>query len=265
MAWAKLDDGYPTHPKVIQAGEKGLALDIAGMAYAAKHLTDGFIADGVLSGLYPPLKQPRKVAELLSEVGRWKRDDQRKGWWIHDYLECNFSAEATAQKRKVDRERATRAAEARWANSKGRTNSDSAREDASEHARRNAASNGSGNGSRDASSRPVPSQETYPLTPTPGGVGGLGNSLRRGSRAIGDSPRQRAAKDTERRRERARLDEAAAFGRKYAGVDGVDEQRLVDRLASQDLSADESRAAVSAFRAEIAEARAIDTEREVSS
>ena len=76
MAWVKLDDGYSTHPKIIQAAADGLALDVAGLGYAARHLTDGFIADGVLAGLYPPLKQPRRVAERLVKVGRWARDDE---------------------------------------------------------------------------------------------------------------------------------------------------------------------------------------------
>ena len=105
MAWAKFDDGYPTHPKVIRSGRgTGLALDVAGMTYAARHLTDGFIADGVLAGLYPPLKQPGKVAEHLVEVGRWEHDNQRKGWWIHDFLQHKFSAEATATKKAAARE-----------------------------------------------------------------------------------------------------------------------------------------------------------------
>lgn len=243
MGWVKLDDGYPTHPKIIQAGSGGVALDVAAMAYAARHLTDGFIADDVLAGLYPPLKQPRRVASRLVEVGRWDRDDERKGWWVHDFLQHNFSAEASARKKAVDRERATRAAEARWANERRTSRPDDAQEHASGHA--------SGHAKSDPPSRPVPSEIKTPLTPTPDGVGEP-KPLRKNSRADGTSPRQVAAREAGQNRQRNRISEARRLGEIYAGA-GKSEAVVIDLLQDKDLRPEELQAAVDGYHASVSE------------
>jgi len=241
MAWAKLDDGYATHPKVIQAGVRGLALDVAGMAYAARHLTDGFIADGVLAGLYPPIKQARRVAERLVEVGRWQRDDERQGWWIHDYLSHNFSAEATAKKKAVDRERATRAAEKRWANERRTPKPEDAQLHASEHSSEHADKHVK----PDASSRPVPSEVNLPLTPTPDGAGEP-KRIPRNSRAHGTSPRQLAAQEEGKQRERNRVGEFERLGRKIRNA-GKSRDVLMDLLQDKQPLPEELEAALTGF------------------
>jgi len=82
MAWAKLDDGMPTHPKMMAAGVKAFALDVAGICYSNKHSTDGFIANCTLTAVLPGLNCPKKIAEKLVEVGRWT--ECAGGWMIHD-------------------------------------------------------------------------------------------------------------------------------------------------------------------------------------
>lgn len=82
MAWVKLDDAMPHHPKVMAAGPQAFALDVAGICYSNKHATDGFIPAASLAAVYPALSNPKKWAAVLVEVGRWHVVDG--GWRIHD-------------------------------------------------------------------------------------------------------------------------------------------------------------------------------------
>lgn len=84
MAWVKLDDSMPMHPKLLAAGVTGFALDVAGLAYCNRYQTDGFIPAGSLNAVLPSLKNASKVAGKLVEVGRWEKVEG--GWVIHDYL-----------------------------------------------------------------------------------------------------------------------------------------------------------------------------------
>lgn len=95
MVWAKLDDQYPRHKKILAAGAEGLALDVAGICWSNAEGTDGFIPDYALTILYP-VKNHAKVAARLVELGRWERDDARSGWHIHDFHDFNPTADAAA-------------------------------------------------------------------------------------------------------------------------------------------------------------------------
>ena len=91
MAWVKLDDAMPTHPKLMAAGPTAFALDVAGLCYSNKHGTDGFIATYVLPAVFPGLSNPKRVAAKLVEVERWAEVDG--GWMIHDVHEYQPTAE----------------------------------------------------------------------------------------------------------------------------------------------------------------------------
>lgn len=92
MSWVKIDDRYAHHPKILAAGPLAMALDIAGMCYAAAHETDGRIPTAALALLTPFLTPPkqRAAAAKLVEVGRWETIPG--GWQIHDFLAYNPSA-----------------------------------------------------------------------------------------------------------------------------------------------------------------------------
>jgi hypothetical protein len=109
VSWAKLDDAYPTHPKVIAAGPDGMALDVAAICYANRYRTDGIIPAVALPALAPGARNARKVAAKLVEVGRWHADGHGcadcpqpgDGWVIHHFLDFNPSAaEVEEQSRK---------------------------------------------------------------------------------------------------------------------------------------------------------------------
>lgn len=91
MVWAKFDDQYPLHPKILRVGLDALGFDVAGIAFCCRTLSDGFIADELLTAVYPPTKNPRKIAARLVEVDRWERDEVRGGYVIKDFLDYNPS------------------------------------------------------------------------------------------------------------------------------------------------------------------------------
>lgn len=103
MSWVKLDDQFPQHPKLVEAGPLGLSLFVAGLCYCSRYLTDGFIprqAVGTLldfSGIWSDLvssmgeANAKQIASVLVGVGLW--DASENGYLVHDYLAYNPSKE----------------------------------------------------------------------------------------------------------------------------------------------------------------------------
>lgn len=86
MGWVRIDDEAPYHPKNVQVGVAGFGLFCAGLCYANRFLTDGFIPVGALSAVFPGERWSRlvKLSEGLVDAGLWEKKDN--GWQIHDYL-----------------------------------------------------------------------------------------------------------------------------------------------------------------------------------
>lgn len=99
MAWVKLDDGFPDHPKVAQAGDLAAWLYVCGLTYSNRLLTDGFIPESVVPRL-TGLKGPVSLAKRLVNAGLWERAEG--GYRIHDYLEYQPSADKAAQEREAN-------------------------------------------------------------------------------------------------------------------------------------------------------------------
>lgn len=123
MAWAKFDDRWATHPKLLAAGLEAKGLDASGICYAAGQETDGFVPDTALIILGAGHRSPRKVAERLVEVGRWIRDDERKGYVIHDFDRYNFTRAQGEAKRTRDAERKAAARKKQGRDAQGRITS----------------------------------------------------------------------------------------------------------------------------------------------
>lgn len=66
MSWAKIDDMFSQHPKLIQAGAVAWGMWAEGIAYCNRNLTDGFI--------------PESAAEAFG--GRWRVRQGGKTWEI---------------------------------------------------------------------------------------------------------------------------------------------------------------------------------------
>lgn len=144
MAWVKLDDAMPHHPKVMAAGAQAFALDVAGIAYSNRFGTDGFIGSDQLPAVLPCLSSPRKWVAKLVQVGRWIEVDG--GWEIHDVDDYQPSAADQEAEREKARERMRKVRDRKRSSGEQTPNSD-------EGVRAN------GVRSSDTPSRPVPTKK----------------------------------------------------------------------------------------------------------
>lgn len=91
MTWIRLDDSFFRHPKAVEAGKDGRCLFLAGLCYCGQQLTDGWISQKVLPMVASDAGVKLSVARELERVRLW--DEGPGGFWVHDYLEYNPSAE----------------------------------------------------------------------------------------------------------------------------------------------------------------------------
>lgn len=112
MPWAKFDDRFISHPKVLAAGPLAVALHMRAIIYASQHLTDGVIRRRQLNHILswdddaddfdgtPP--RNADLVKRLVHAGLWDEAPDGAGWVIHDYLDWQPSraeAEALAARR----------------------------------------------------------------------------------------------------------------------------------------------------------------------
>lgn len=157
MTWVRLEPTMPHHPKVVAAGLQAFGFDAAAICYSNLHGTDGFIADAILPVVFPGAPQPGKLAKRLVQVGRWRRDNERGGWWIHDIADYQPSAAEQAAAAAKRSEIGRRAADARWHGAgNGRGDASGMHDAYATHASSNASSHAPSNAH--AMPRPVPSR-----------------------------------------------------------------------------------------------------------
>lgn len=106
MTWFKIDDGFHSHPKVLEAGNEAVGLYVRCGAYCAQHLTDGFVPTTVVL-----LYGSADLAGVLVRVHLWI--PVTGGWRMNDYLTYNRSREHVQKDRADAAERQRRAREAR--------------------------------------------------------------------------------------------------------------------------------------------------------
>jgi hypothetical protein len=94
--WTKLDDNFPDHEKVMEAGPLASWLYVCGLCYSNRLLTDGFIPAGQLRKL-ADVKNAPTLASTLVHVGLWEQVEG--GYKIHDYHSYNMTAEEAKAKR----------------------------------------------------------------------------------------------------------------------------------------------------------------------
>jgi len=101
MAWVKLDDRFPQHPKILQVSCEAFRLYVTGLCYASLYQTDGKLLAAAIGSLAetfhnPGLDEthpPDWIAELV-RVGLWDEGESGGKWYvIHDYLDYNLSKE----------------------------------------------------------------------------------------------------------------------------------------------------------------------------
>lgn len=106
MPWAKLDDNFSDHPKVMHAwaeDPRSLGLHTMALAWSMRHGTEGKVPTFWVSSKIPDAGERDAVAAALVQSGLWKKNGE--GWIIHDFLEWNPSNADITARREEDRKR----------------------------------------------------------------------------------------------------------------------------------------------------------------
>lgn len=106
MTWARLDDGYYDHPKILEAWEinpASIGLHARAISYVAKHELDGRLSPQALAALMPSQPDREKAIAALTEAGLLEPNGS--GFVLHDYLDLNPSRNDLTKKRQRDRDR----------------------------------------------------------------------------------------------------------------------------------------------------------------
>lgn len=99
MTWAKLDDQFFLHPKVIDRSKDAKLLFLAGLTYCAGQLTDGLISPASLRMIAAQVDVPREVADELLAAGLWEMVEG--GYHVHDYLNYNPTGDEVRARREA--------------------------------------------------------------------------------------------------------------------------------------------------------------------
>jgi len=108
MSWAKFDDQYTDHPKIVYVGPLGLALHVAATCYCARYLTDGFVPSAMMNRLLcfdginvdSNAVTTKLLTDKLVEVGLFELSDG--GYMVHDYLKYNPSGAQVKAEREAN-------------------------------------------------------------------------------------------------------------------------------------------------------------------
>src|SRR4051794_16478784 len=89
MTWVRLDDAFADHPKVDGLSDPAFRLHVSALCHSGRYLTDGFVEGDRVARLVPRFKRGH-VVELV-DAGLWHVVEG--GWMIHDWHDCNPTAE----------------------------------------------------------------------------------------------------------------------------------------------------------------------------
>lgn len=108
MTWFKIDDGFWSHPKMLDLSDSAVVLWVRSGAYSCQHLTDGFIPTKALR----ILGDPPAATELVA-AGLW--EETPGGYLFHDWAEYQETSQAVKARRESAKERQRRSRVAREA------------------------------------------------------------------------------------------------------------------------------------------------------
>jgi hypothetical protein len=99
VAWVRIDDHFPDHPKIVSVGPLAAWLHVAGLCYCNRMLTNGFIPMSQVDRLSPHREDqdihahPMNLAQRLCDFGLWMGAERKgvPGFLIHDYLKYQHS------------------------------------------------------------------------------------------------------------------------------------------------------------------------------
>ena len=79
--WFKVDDSFFSNPKTAMLSDGATALWLRSGSWSAQQLTDGFIP----ARMVPMFRGSDDSVRELCDVGLWERDDERDGYWFHEW------------------------------------------------------------------------------------------------------------------------------------------------------------------------------------
>lgn len=176
MPWVKLDDQFPDHPKVVEVGALGLALQVAALCWCARGLTDGHLPRRAARKLIDTDEYGIPLDTVIDELvtaGLWHTpghtcpscpNPSAGSYYVHDYLELQPSREQ--HERDVEQRRAAgrKGGQAKARRAAKRPASDPPTEPASETS--DSPSSGTAGGMPSGTPSPIPSPHPDPKTRT---------------------------------------------------------------------------------------------------
>jgi hypothetical protein len=97
MSWAKLDDQFFAHPKIINLSKDAKLLQLAAITYCAGQLTDGLVTPGAVRMICAQVDVEAASIQELMAAGVWEADGTN--YYVHDYLDYNPSGEQVRAER----------------------------------------------------------------------------------------------------------------------------------------------------------------------
>lgn len=95
MVWFKIDDGFWSHPKVLELSDAALALWVRAGSYCAQQLTDGHVTRAALR----MLGGNHDAAVELVIAGLWDEAEGGNGWVFHDWDDYQPTREQVMEQR----------------------------------------------------------------------------------------------------------------------------------------------------------------------
>ena len=83
MTWVRLDDSFPTHPKISRLSDAQFRYYVIALCYSSRHLTDGLVIPESLPRTHPSVRVALVAAGLFEETPN--------GLTIHDFLDFQRS------------------------------------------------------------------------------------------------------------------------------------------------------------------------------
>ena len=115
MVWFNVDDGFWSHPKVLELDPAAVALWVRAGSYCAKHLTDGKVSHRALRLLDGDYDAATGL--VLAEL--WVFDDAENCWWFHDWSKYQRTRDQVESERAATRERVAKHREKQRGNPEG--------------------------------------------------------------------------------------------------------------------------------------------------
>lgn len=114
MVWFNVDDGLWSHPKFVNLPDSAQALWLRAGTWSAKHLTDGYVPQHILT----TLGYRTRTVGYLVKAGLWEESDD--GYRFHDWAKYNRTRDqveadrtAAAERKRNERERKQKRDESR--------------------------------------------------------------------------------------------------------------------------------------------------------